>query len=40
MAELGLEMLVYVSDESGNYRTTTVRELLPDSFSRASLVQA
>jgi cytidine deaminase len=37
MAELGLEMQVYISDETGNFRTTTVRELLPDSFSGASL---
>lgn len=37
MAELGPEMLVYISDEQGNYRTTTVRDLLPDSFSGASL---
>jgi cytidine deaminase len=32
MAELGLDMLVYISDAAGNYRTTNVRELLPDSF--------
>ena len=37
MAELGLEMAVYISDESGNYRTTTVAALLPDSFGGASL---
>ena len=37
MAELGLEMTVYISDEKGVFRTTTVRELLPDSFSGASL---
>lgn len=37
MAELGLEMAVYISDEQGNFRTTTVRELLPDSFSGSSL---
>lgn len=37
MAELGLEMAVYISDEHGNFRTTTVRALLPDSFSGASL---
>ena len=37
MAELGPEMVVYISDEQGNYRTTTVRDLLPDSFSGASL---
>jgi len=38
MAELGPEMWVYITDEAGNYRTTTVRELLPDSFSGASLL--
>lgn len=37
MAELGPEMDVYISDEQGNFRTTTVRELLPDSFGGASL---
>jgi cytidine deaminase len=37
MAELGLEMQVYISDEQGNYRATTVRSLLPDSFSGESL---
>ncbi len=37
MAELGPEMQVYISDEAGNFRVTTVRELLPDSFSGASL---
>ena len=37
MAELGLEMKVYISDEQGNYRSTTVRELLPDSFHGSSL---
>ena len=37
MAELGPTMQVYVSDDQGNFRTTTVGELLPDSFSGASL---
>ena len=37
MAELGLEMTVYITDERGNFRTTSVRELLPDSFRGASL---
>jgi cytidine deaminase len=40
MAELGIEMQVYISDEHGNFRATTVRELLPDSFSGASLFPA
>jgi cytidine deaminase len=37
MAELGPEMNVYISDEAGNFRTTTVRDLLPDSFRETSL---
>jgi cytidine deaminase len=37
MAELGPDMVVYISDEQGNYRTTTVAALLPDSFSGDSL---
>jgi cytidine deaminase len=39
MDELGPEMAVYISDEHGHFRTTTVRDLLPDSFNRASLNQ-
>jgi cytidine deaminase len=37
MAELGLDMDVYISDEQGNFRSTTVRALLPDSFTGSSL---
>jgi cytidine deaminase len=37
MAELGLDMDVYNSDEQGNFRSTTVRALLPDSFTGSSL---
>lgn len=37
MAELGPEMEVYISDEQGNFRMTTVRALLPDSFQADSL---
>jgi cytidine deaminase len=37
MAELGPEMQVYITDEAGNFRTTTVRDLLPDSFDGSSL---
>jgi cytidine deaminase len=37
MAELGPTMMVYISDADGNFRTTTVAELLPDSFTGASL---
>jgi len=32
MAELGSHMIVYIGDAFGQYRTTTVRELLPDYF--------
>ena len=32
MFELGPEMDVYISDGVGNFRSTTVRELLPDAF--------
>jgi cytidine deaminase len=37
MAELGPEMSVYIADQEGDFRTTTVRQLLPDSFSGTSL---
>ena len=37
MDELGPAMTVYISDAEGNFRTTTVRALLPDSFSAQSL---
>lgn len=38
MAELGPRMTVYVSNSAGEYRTTTVRDLLPDWFTGADLV--
>ncbi len=37
MAELGLEMAVYIADEHGNFRTTTVRDLLPQYFGPEQL---
>ncbi len=37
MSELGPAMAVYLADENGEYRTTTVQDLLPDSFTPASL---
>jgi cytidine deaminase len=40
MAELGPQMTVYISDAEGNYRTTNVAALLPDSFDAASLPEA
>jgi cytidine deaminase len=40
MAELGPQMLVYIGDAQGRYRTTTVRALLPDWFAASSLTEA
>ena len=37
MAELGPQMTVYISDQRGTFRTTTVADLLPDSFDGTSL---
>jgi cytidine deaminase len=39
MAELGLDMAVYISDDAGNFRVTSVRELLPDSFGPQRLAE-
>ena len=38
MAELGPDMVVYISDAVGNFRATTVAELLPDSFTGEQLL--
>jgi cytidine deaminase len=40
MAELGPEMIVYISDAHGNFRVTSVRALLPDSFTGSNLSTA
>jgi len=37
MAELGPDMVVYLADENGSFRTTSVQELLPDAFVPSSL---
>lgn len=37
MAELGPQMTVYIANAAGEYRTTTVQELLPDGFTGDSL---
>lgn len=37
MSELGLDMVVYITDEHGKFWTTSVRELLPYSFDPKSL---
>jgi cytidine deaminase len=38
MAELGPAMIVYITDEQGNFRTTSVTELLPDWFRGENLI--
>ncbi len=38
MAELGPSMDVFIADAHGNYRVSTVRALLPDSFAPENLV--
>ncbi|MFN8495271.1 MAG: cytidine deaminase [Caldilineaceae bacterium] len=38
MAELGPGMVVYITDEHGNFRTTSSAELLPDWFVGVHLV--
>lgn len=38
MAELGPAMIIYIADEQGNFRTTSVAALLPDWFVGEHLV--
>lgn len=38
MAELGPEMMVFITDAAGNFWSTTVAELLPNAFRGDSLV--
>jgi cytidine deaminase len=38
MVELGPEMAVFISDTAGNFRSTTVQTLLPDSFDGSGLI--
>jgi cytidine deaminase len=40
MAELGPQMAVYIGDDQGRYRTTSVAALLPDAFDAGSLPEA
>jgi cytidine deaminase len=37
LREFGEDTLILIADADGNYRETTVAELLPDSFSAADL---
>lgn len=33
MAEFAPELIIYIADQNGAYRTTSMKELLPDSFT-------
>ena len=37
LREFGADIIVLIADATGNYRETTVAELLPDSFSASDL---
>ena len=37
LREFGADILVLIADATGNYRETTIAELLPDSFSATDL---
>jgi cytidine deaminase len=37
LSEFSPELIVYIADKDGEYRTTTLKELLPDSFTPAHL---
>ncbi len=38
LSEFAPELIIYIADKNGEYRTTTMKELLPDSFTPAHLV--
>ncbi len=37
LSEFSPELIIYIADKNGEYRTTTLKELLPDSFTSAHL---
>jgi cytidine deaminase len=37
MIELAPQLVIYISDEHGNFRVTTIQDLLPDSFTAQNL---
>jgi len=37
LSEFSPELIVYIADKNGEFRTTTLKELLPDSFTPAHL---
>lgn len=38
LSEFAPRLTIYIADKSGEYRTTTMKKLLPDSFTPAHLV--
>jgi cytidine deaminase len=40
LSEFSPELIIYIADKDGEYRTTTLKQLLPDSFTPAHLAQA
>ena len=39
LSEFSPELLIYIADKDGEYRTTTLKKLLPDSFTPAHLAE-
>jgi cytidine deaminase len=37
LSEFSPELIIYIADKNGEYRTTTLKKLLPDSFTPAHL---
>lgn len=37
LSEFSPELIIYIADKNGEYRTTTLKQLLPDSFTPAHL---
>lgn len=37
LSEFSPELIIYIADKNGKYRTTTLKKLLPDSFTPAHL---
>ena len=40
LSEFSPELIIYIADKDGEYRTTTLKKLLPDSFTPAHLAEA
>ena len=39
LSEFSPELIIYIGDKDGEYRTTTLKQLLPDSFTPAHLAE-